>query len=67
MKKKVLAGIMMAVMMMASVMSASAAGSKSGEVYTSGTSTDNHTTDLVFEGVEDCGEYARLRKTGEIV
>lgn len=53
MKKKVLAGIMMAVMMMASVMSASAAGSKSGEVYTSGTSTDNHTTDLVFEGVED--------------
>lgn len=40
MKKKVLAGIMMAVMMMASVMGVSAAGSKTAEVYVSGASAD---------------------------
>ena len=49
MKKKVLAGIMMAVMMVASVMSVSAAGSKSKEVYTSGESAKTHETDLVFD------------------
>lgn len=49
MKKKVLAGIMMAVMMMASVMGVSAASSKSDEVYTSGASKATHTMDLVFD------------------
>ena len=53
MKKKVLAGIMMAVMMMASVMSVSAAGSVSKEVYPSGTNVADHKTDLIFDGVED--------------
>lgn len=49
MKKKVLAGIMMAVMMVASVMSVSAAGSVSKEVVTSGDSAKDHQTDLVFD------------------
>ncbi len=49
MKKRVLAGIMMAVMMMASVMSVSAANSKSKEVNVSGTSATTHETDLVFD------------------
>lgn len=49
MKKRVLAGIMMAVMMMASVMSVSAAKSKSDEVTATGTSANTHETDLVFD------------------
>lgn len=50
MKKKVLAGIMMAVMMMVSVMSVSAAGSKSGEAYPSGSSSSSYVT-YAYEGV----------------
>lgn len=50
MKKRVLAGIMMAVMMMASVMSVSAAGSKTQEVYPSGERESFYTTDA-SEGV----------------
>ena len=53
MKKKVLAGIMMAVMMMASVMCVSAAESKSDEVNSTGDSLKGYETDLVFDGVED--------------
>lgn len=52
MKKRVLAGIMMAVMMMASVMSVSAANSKSKEVNATGTSATTHETDLVFDGID---------------
>ena len=49
MKKRVLAGIMMAVMMRASVMSVSAAKSKSDEVTATGTSATTHETDLVID------------------
>ena len=49
MKKKVLAGIMMAVMVMASVMSVSAAGSKSTEVYPIEGNAYSYKTDLVFD------------------
>ena len=49
MKKRVLAGIMMAVLMMASVMSVSAAKSKSDEVSVTGASAGTHVADLIFD------------------
>lgn len=50
MKKRVLAGIMMAVMVMASVMSVSAAGSKSDEVEPSGDRAGSYAT-YAYDGV----------------
>lgn len=52
MKKRVLAGIMMAVMMMASVMSVSATGSKQEEANPSGDSTKLYTTDSTADAFD---------------
>lgn len=56
MKKRVLAGLMMAVMVLASAMSVSAAGSRTEEVYTSGASAGSYTlddSDKAFADLDD--------------
>lgn len=62
MKKKVLAGIMMAVMMAASVMGVSAANSKTAEVYVSGNSANTY----VVEAADDQNLKASAEKVDAV-
>lgn len=59
MKKKVLAGIMMAVMVMASVMSVSAAGSRYEEAYPSDKNTAGYTTEAKADTFVDLVQEAQ--------
>lgn len=63
MKKRVLAGIMMAVMMMASVMGVSAAGSKTEEVYASDASAKVYVVESGDQSLKDSAVKAAAGKT----